>query len=466
MAKILIIDDDLALCKLMDHMLGYLGHKIEYAHTFEGGLQKALSTLCDLVFIDVRLPDGNGLDLLPKLRIIPSSPEIIIITGQGDPNGAELAIHNGAWDYINKPFSRREITLQVIRSLQYREEKQKNRVTTIALKKNGIIGESIQIKTCLELLANAADNDANVLISGESGTGKELFSRAIHKNSPRANSNFIVIDCAALPATLIESILFGHEKGAFTGADKPEEGLIKQADRGTLFLDEVGELPIALQKVFLRVLQEHRFRPVGGKREIQSDFRLVAATNQDLDQMVNTGKFRQDLLFRLRSVVIDLPPLRERTEDIMGLAMHFMVKSCRRNGLGTKGFSPEFFEMLTGYSWPGNVRELMNAIDRAVATAKNEPTLFPIHLPLHIRSRLARDSVKQKDRKSTTADSSPSFQSFREFRNTAVADAENKYLGGLLQHANGDIREACNISQLSRSRLYGLLKKHNLSGPN
>src|SRR5208283_4709350 len=199
-----------------------------------------------------------------------------------------------------------------------------------------------------------------------------------------------------LPETLVESVLFGHEKGAFTGADRPQDGLIKQAHRGTLFLDEIGELPLSIQKAFLRVLQEHRYRPVGSKHELVSNFRLLAATNRDLEKMVQEGTFRSDLLFRLRTLTIDLPPLSARKEDIKDLAMYHMARVCERYQIGTKGFSPEFFDALMAYEWPGNVRELVSAIEHAISDAYHEPTLFPKHLPLDLRVKVARSSVRKE----------------------------------------------------------------------
>jgi two-component system NtrC family response regulator len=332
-----------------------------------------------------------------------------------------------------------------------------------ALKRNGIIGDSEKITACLELVAQAADSDANVLITGETGTGKELFAKVIHANSRRAPKSFVVVDCTALPETLVESVLFGHARGAFTGAETSEEGLIKQADGGTLFLDEIGELPSAIQKKFLRVVQEHRFRPVGGRREITSDFRLMAATNRNLETMVREGRFREDLLFRLRTIVIDAPPLREIPGDIKKLTIHYMNDLCKRFGIIAKRASPEFWETVNAYPWPGNVRELIQALEKALISAKEEPMLFPKHLPTYIRIYAARSSFPEKPAsplkpgiRAGVPDVPPQL---KEIRRAAVADAERRYLKDLLSYSGGDKTKACRISGLSRSRFYTLLRR-------
>jgi two-component system NtrC family response regulator len=261
MARVLIIDDDELICEMLSFMVEDMGHSASSATTLKTGFEKASSENFDVIFLDIKMPDGSGLHLLPRIRELPLHPEVIIITGSGDADGAELAIKNGAWDYIQKSSSTKEMLLPFVRALQYREEKNARKPPT-ALKLNGVIGRSPTMKVCLDLLAQAAQSEVNVLLTGETGTGKEVFARAIHENSMRAENNFVVVDCTALPATLVESVLFGHEKGAFTGADRAQVGLVRQAHAGTLFLDEIGELPLAVQKAFLRVLQEHRFRPV------------------------------------------------------------------------------------------------------------------------------------------------------------------------------------------------------------
>jgi two-component system NtrC family response regulator len=456
MARVLIVDDDELIGEMLSVMVEDMGHSASSATTLKAGFEKASSDNFDVIFLDIKMPDGNGLDLLPKIRELPLHPEVIIITGRGDPDGAELAIKNGAWDYIQKSSSTKEMLLPFVRALQYREEKNTRKPPT-ALKLNGVIGKSPSMNVCLDLLAQAAHSDVNVLLAGETGTGKEVFARAIHENSMRGGNNFVVVDCTALPETLVESVLFGHEKGAFTGADKAQVGLVKQADAGTLFLDEIGELPLAVQKAFLRVLQEHRFRPVGAKQEIESDFRLIAATNRSLEKMVQDRTFRSDLLFRVRTLPIELPPLSARKEDIKELAMYHMARVCERYQIGTKGFSPEVFDALMAYEWPGNVRELVNAIERAISDAYHEPTLFPKHLPLDLRVKVARSSVKKEA--IPTAEGVVPLGSLAECRHAA----EGRYLRDLVFQTKGKIKDACRISGLSRSRLYVLLKTHNLS---
>lgn len=466
MAKVLIIDDDKIICETLSSLIRRMGYDATYALTLKNGLKEASSEAFDVVFLDIRMPDGNGLHVLPRIRQTPSSPEVIIMTAYGDPEGVELAIKSGAWDYIQKPFSTESIAQQLVSSLRYRKERKVIKAPG-ALKLEGIVGNSPQMRICYDLIAQAANSRANVLITGETGAGKEIIAQAIHANSRYAKRSFVVVDCAALPQTLVESVLFGHEKGAFTGADRPQEGLIKQADGGTLFLDEVGELPLSIQKTFFRVLQERRFRPVGGKSEIESNFMLVAATNLDLKKMVHYGRFRKELLFRLRAIAIELPPLRERKEDIKELFFYYMAKLCERYGMGKKSFAPEFFETLIAYAWPGNVRELINTLDSTLAAAQDDPILFCKHLPTEIRIKMAQVSVGQlvsgKDSPKESAKSSSSLPKLQDFRQAAIAKAESQYLHNLMSLTRGSIKEACQISGLGRTRLYILMKKYKIS---
>jgi len=463
MATVLIIDDDKLICDWIANVVTRLGHSPFYAQTLEEGLRKAQSEPFDIIFVDARLPDGSGLEIIPEVKAARSSPEVIVITGLGDPDEAELAIRTGAWDYLEKPASFETLKLHIIRVLEYRAERRSGK-PPIVLKRNGIIGDSQKIASCLELLGQAAGSNVNVLITGETGTGKELFAKAIHYNSFRNKRNFVVVDCTALPETLVESVLFGHERGAFTGAERSQEGLIKQADGGTLFLDEIGELPFLIQKRFLRVIQEHRFRPVGGHQEIESDFRLVAATNRNLESMVQQGRFREDLFFRLRTLIIELPPLRDLLEDIKELTAFYMNVLCERFGIESKGASPEFWDVVTEYKWPGNVRELIQALEKALLSAKDEPILFPKHLPTYIRIQVVRNSFQKRlagqGKPETGSSVSEEPPKLKEIRKAAVSEAEQQYLKDLISFVGGDNNKACRISGLSRSRFYTLLKKY------
>jgi len=480
MANILIVDDDELTCTTLTRTVERLGHRATSAGTVKDARKESAGVDLDVVLLDVNLPDGSGLDLLPELRGGPSSPQVIIMTGRGEPDGAELAIRNGAWDYVQKPVKRDDLSLMLTRALQFRDAEMAASARP-AMDLEGIVGSSPQMRSCTDMLVKAARGEANVLITGETGTGKELFAWAIHNNSRRAHATLAVVDCAALPESLVESVLFGHEKGAFTGADRAKVGLVSQANAGTLFLDEVGELPLTVQSAFLRVLQERRFRPVGGDREIESDFRVVAATNRDLDQMAENGQFRTDLLFRLKAITIDLPPLRERGDDIRALTFSLTPKICEQHGFPPKGFAPEFLDVLARYEWPGNVRELRNSLETAVASAQDAPTLFPTHLPAHILVQLKREALNSEKGRGagseaeldttpaldTALAAEPTFDeelpTMKDFRNKGVAEIEKRYLQELMKRYGDSVEEACERSGLGRARLYGLLKKHGTS---
>lgn len=366
MALIIIIEEDKTYCDLLSGILRVMGHEVTCTYTLKSGLEELSSKNFDIVFLEVNMPDGKGLDVLSEILETPLPPEVIIITDFRTPEDAKVAIEKGAWCYIKKEFFKNEITLLIINILQYRQKKAGSPDVAPLEDKHfeGIIGSSPYIKFCKYLVASVANTEANVFITGETGTGKELFASAIHNHSHRAQNNFVIVDCTAIPGELVESILFGYEKGSFTGAEKSRDGLIKQANGGTLFLDEAGELPLSIQKSFLRVIQEHRFRPIGHKQEIDSNFRLIVATNRDLDDMVRLGNFREDLLYRIRSFTIEVPPLRKRSQDIKEIVLYYLPKLCKQYGIEEKAFDPGFFNFLNSYSWPGNVRELIHAIER------------------------------------------------------------------------------------------------------
>lgn len=476
MALILIIDDEAFIRESLAERIRRLNHTPFAAGTLEEGFRLLAQEPVDLVFLDINLPDGNGLEAMSEIKQGPSEPEVIIITAVGSTEGAAMAIQNGAWDYVTKPFNADEIRLLTERTIEYRQAKQKQ-MMPVAIDSRNIIGKSRAVKACLEQVAQCAGSMADVLIQGETGTGKELFAKAIHDNHLTITGDYIVVDCSAMPDTLAESVLFGHVKGAFTGADKASDGLVRQADQGTLFLDEIGELPLELQKRFLRVLQERKFRPVGSSREIKSNFRLISATNRNLDEMVKQGKFRQDLLHRLKTVTITLPPLRERKEDIQILAQHYIHRFCKNMSIKTKALLPETLEVLEAYPWPGNVRELVNAIEKAIISEPGLPILYPMFLPKNIRIDVAQAKLKSNEESDPAGKSMPHpatpplsqlfddttpLSSLKSFRETAVNEMESLYLKTLLVRCDWDLEKSADISGLSKSRLYYLIKKYDL----
>lgn len=478
MTRMLIIDDDVEACETIESLITRQSHSCDMAHSLRNGLDYIKNKEYEVVFLDVHLPDGNGLDILPDIMAIPNPPEVIILTGKGDPDGAELAIKGGVWDYILKPSSVREITLTLNRALKYRKEKNL-RTQEQQLDLSSVVGVSPSIKTCLQLTAKAAKADSNMLITGETGTGKELFARTIHQNSRRAEQNFVVIDCASLTESLVESTLFGHRKGSFTGAQTDQPGLVKMADGGTLFLDEVGEMPLSLQKVFLRVLQERHFRPVGAAQEETSNFRLIAATNRDLDMMVEEGKFRSDLLFRINTMHIRLPALRKRIEDIKPLILWRMQRLHDEYGMAPKKLADDFLTTLLSYGWPGNVRELFNILERAMVNADEENTLYNVHLSRDLRIQVAKAQIKEMTGSEVTAnDDYPANDGVRKIGQEIFEDifdrtlpplkefkgmTEKIYLSELIRQCDGEISSILQKSELSRSHFYSLLKKYGLS---
>ena len=474
MGKALIIADA-AWVESVEKLLADTGCQVLRADDPAGGWELAAREKPGVVALALRLQGGDGLALLPRLKQLPHNPEVVVVCPSPDPKTAEFALRNGAWDYLVVRTEAEPVALSLDQALQYRRE-QTGETPPVAIKREKIIGNSPAMKRCFQLLGQAAASDANVLITGETGTGKELFARAIHSNrprsrpprtglynqNPRAGKNFVVVDCTALPETLVESVLFGHTRGAFTGADRNHDGLIAQADGGTLFLDEVGELPLETQKAFLRVLQERRYRPVGSQEERRSDFRLVAATNRDLDQMAVQGKFRKDLLFRLRALAIELPPLRQRPEDIEDLVRCHTSRLCSSYGLDPKGYAPELMGALVTYGWPGNVRELINTIDGMLATAGSDTTLYAKHLPLHIRVQIVCRHAPADADHAATPDPAGALPSFKDYRESM----ETKYLQDLMNLTERNIPRACELSGISRSRLYEMLAKYGLNTPN
>lgn len=464
MIKVLIIDDDDFFAQLLASMLTGPDLEAVVARDMDQAGAQLDESDFDVVFLDVRLPDGNGLELIPRIKAQASAPELIIMTGLGDPDGAELAVRNGAWDYIQKTGSPEGLQLSFKRALEFRRNKQ----SAQPVERRGIVGESPRLAEVVGQMARAARSSANVLILGETGTGKEVFARAVHANSPRHNKNYVVVDCASLQEALVGSDLFGHRKGAFTGAVSDKAGVLQRADGGTLFLDEISELSLELQKSFLRLLETRSFRPLGDTREMRLDFRLVCASNKSLADMVEAGAFREDLFYRIRAAVLQLPPLRELKEDILAIAQHHLERICRDSRLGQKTLSGELKAFLKDYAWPGNVRELIHVLEAMVASAPDEEVLFPAHLPQELRIQLLRARVGRASHAGHNALPDQERQagplgSWSEYKRQEQERVEASYLDGLIQASQGDLKRAIQISGLSPSRLYGLLSKYGRS---
>jgi two-component system response regulator AtoC len=374
--RILIADDDDALRESLELVLAAEGYEVVTARDGAAALAQVETQPVDVVLCDLRMPGMDGLELLPQLvRRLPGVP-VLLMSAYGSSDLAVEALRRGAYDYLAKPFQPSEVLLTLRKAHEREKLRRANQIlqrdVQRAVGERPIVAASSSMIQVLELVERAAEFKATVLLQGESGTGKEVLARAVHAQSPRRDEAFVAVNCAAIPENLLESELFGHAKGAFTGADRARRGLFSEADGGTLFLDEIGELPLALQAKLLRVLQEEEVRPVGEAKPRRIDVRVIAATARHLDAEVAAGRFREDLFYRLDVVRVDVPPLRERREDIPLLVDHFLGRSLESLGKSVRSVDDEALERLVGYDWPGNVRELENVLERAVILARGE----------------------------------------------------------------------------------------------
>ena len=391
--KILVADDEESIRWVLATALTGEGHTVEQVESGEAALQRLGREPFDLAFVDIKMPDLDGLSLLSQTREAGVSTPIVIITAQNTMANAIEAMKRGAYDYLTKPFDVEEVRLLVQRVLEMRRqaadltrlEEQTRRRFELGVE---LIGKTPGMQEIFKTIGRVAHTDATVLIQGESGTGKELIARAIHSHSPRWSGPFVARNCSAVPRDLLESELFGHERGAFTGATEQRPGVFEIAQGGTLFLDEIGDMPLELQAKLLRVVQERELTRIGGREVIKVDCRIIAATNQDLERAVQQGRFREDLYFRLKVVPIAVPPLRQRRGDIPELVAYFIEKVNREMGTNITGVSPEAQAVLNAHDWPGNVRELENTLVRAAVLAPG-PTLMPRDLALATRETTA-----------------------------------------------------------------------------
>ena len=444
MGRILIVDDDDDIRTILADRLAARGHDILQAADGLRALEVAAEERPDLMLLDLDLPGADGMTVLDRLRQDSLPPTVVVITAFGTIEKAVEALRRGAYDFLPKPFQPGHVELTVGKALERHELREENQALRAAMpNRKALVGKSPALAALVEQAKRAADSKSTVLLIGESGTGKEVVARSIHAWSPRAGRPFIAVNCVALSEELLESELFGHEKGAFTGAHQQKLGKFELANRGTIFLDEVGDIRESLQAKLLRVLQEHEFERVGGTRTVKTDIRVLAASNRNLEEAVKTGRFREDLYYRLNVVRLQMPPLRERRDDIPVLAEHFVEKYAAETGKRITGIVPEAMEQLCAHGWPGNVRELENAIERAVVLG-NGPMLQPGDLGL--RNDIGGSSAALPD-----APSSGRFHDrVEEFKRTLIRSA--------LAVAKGNQTRAAEALGLQRTYLARLIR--------
>jgi DNA-binding NtrC family response regulator len=456
--RVLIVDDEPDMLENCTRILGKAGYECLTVSDSLKAMSLLESERPDLLLTDLRMPGVDGLGLLRRARQVDPHMPVIILTAFASFESAVEAVKEGAFDYVPKPFSVDQLKLAVDRALAQRRLAVENVRLREQLRGTygfeNIVGRSPAMAQVFELVRKAARSEANILVVGESGTGKELVANAVHVGSPRAAEAFVPVDCASLPAPLLESELFGHEKGAFTGAVRTKPGLIEVAHRGTLFLDEIGELPVGLQVKLLRALQERQIRRVGGTRQIDVDVRLVSATNRDLRELVVKGQFREELYYRVNVIAIALPPLRERKGDVTLLAHTFLKKYAQGREVPLKGFEPEAMQILETYSWPGNVRELQNVIERACVLAEGE-AISARDLPAHLSVPAAAGTAQIP---SLTGKSLP----LKEAKAKWMSQLEATYLAEVLRRHDGNVSQAAKAAGIDRKTFHRLINKYGI----
>jgi len=442
-AKVLVVDDEAIVRESLCDWLSDIGHQVLTAENGPKALKIIQKEEPSIVIADLVMPGMDGIELLKRIREISPRTEVIVVTAYGSIPTAITAMREGAYDYIEKPFCPERAELLIEKLVEHQQLLEENITLQHRLEERyrfeNIIAKSPRMQQVIEIIKVVAKSNATVLITGETGTGKELVAQAIHSQGHRRGKPFVAVSCAALPESLLESELFGHEKGSFTGAYAQKKGKFEVANRGTLFLDEIGEMSANIQVHLLRVLEEKEFTRVGGNEPIKVDVRVISATNRDVKQAVARGQFREDLYYRLNVVNIELPPLRERKEDIPLLAQHFLKKFALENNKEVTGFSPEATDFLLKYDWPGNVREMENAIERAVILAQN-PIIEVTDLP---QSELV------------SAGSTPAERNLKQ--------VEKDHILNVLTETGGNYTEAARILGVSRMTLYNKAKAYKLN---
>ena len=450
--NILVVDDEPAHRQMIEAVLDAEGYEIVQAEHGGAAISAVENRFYDLVIMDVRMPDVDGIEALQKIKQISPDIPVIIMTAYASVDTAVDALKSGAYDYLIKPLDIDELKLLVDKALRYHQLEQENLFLKERLNDrfdfSNIIGRSPAMQKLFETIALVAPSEATVLIAGESGTGKELIANAIHQNSPRKDSVLIKVNCAALPETLLESELFGHEKGAFTGAITRKQGRFQLAHKSSIFLDEIAEMAPATQAKILRVLQEREFEPVGSTQTMKVDTRVIAATNRNLEEEIQAGRFREDLYYRLNVVTVDVPSLRQRRDDIPLLADFFLKRYAQKNRRVIKGFTPRATDLLMRYDWPGNVRELENIIERAVIMARGE-MITPLEFSVELQA-LAENAEDAE------IDLSPG---------RSLKEVEKVMILRTLKETGGNRTHAARVLGISRRTLQLKLKKYGINPP-
>ena len=448
-ARVLIIDDEEAIRSSLQMMFEYEGYDCLQAASGPAGLKIVESYQPDIVFLDIKMPQVDGLEVLKQLKQDPNGPPVVILSGHGSVKTAVEATKLGAFDFIEKPPDSERILLVARNALSQRKLVEENRRLKLTFdERYRMEGESAALQKVWEAIRRAAPTSATVLITGESGVGKELVARAIHRNSLRKDETFVQVNCAAIPEELIESELFGHEKGSFTGATEKQIGKFELAHKGTIFLDEVGDMSLRTQAKVLRVLQEGEVERIGSQKTINVDVRVIAATNKDLEAEIARGGFREDLFFRLSVIPIAVPPLRERPEDVPVLVRHFVKQFAADNNLRPKAFAPAAIEALKRHSWRGNARELKNTVERLLIMVEGEE-IRPEHLTDVLRRPAGADSA-------SPAEAPGSLQDFK-------ASAERSFIVQKLRESRWNISATANAIGTPRSNLYKKLEQYGIT---
>ena len=459
--KILVVDDDEVMRKLIREVLEKEGYRVQLAGSGEEAVRAIRREVYPIVLSDIRMLEMDGMAVLREVKKSGSGSAVILMTGFGSMEGAIEAIQEGAFDYVSKPFKMDNLKAVVARGAKHWESVHGEKATTgtgrIDVTSKALIGKSPRIVDVYKTLARAAMSTSNVLVVGESGTGKELVARAIHDNSARRNKKFVAVNCGALAESLLESELFGHVKGSFTGAVSDKRGLFEEANGGTLFLDEIGDITPALQIKLLRVLQESELKPVGSSETRKVDVRVIAATHRDLDSLVKSGRFREDLYYRLKVILIEIPPLRERLEDLPDLVGHFLARFAEKNKKAVSHVSDDAMKLLQRYSWPGNVRELEHAIERAVAMT-NSTVLFPEDFP----ADLFRGEVAHAGVEAAASGVGPGSTPGSIAAPNSLEEMEKAHIIKVLQDVNFNKSKASEVLGIDRATLYRKAQRYGI----